>query len=76
MVRSPDHEMMLPGALKYGGLPAFAALCAPHELYLHNQDAAGVNEWLKAAYKASKPEQLKQSAEQAAADKVVEWLLR
>ena len=35
-VRTTDDEMMLPGALKYGGLPAFAALCAPAELYVHN----------------------------------------
>src|SRR5262249_42637018 len=30
-VKTTNDEMMLPGALKYGGLPAFLALCAPGE---------------------------------------------
>ena len=33
--------MMLPGALKYGGLPALAALAAPGELYVHNHHGTG-----------------------------------
>ena len=33
--------MMLPGALKYGGLLALAGTIAPHELYLHNAKGAG-----------------------------------
>src|SRR5262249_5239931 len=35
-VKKNDDPMMLPGALKYGGVGAFAALCAPGELLLHN----------------------------------------
>src|SRR5262249_19798788 len=40
-VRAPYDEMMLPGAVKYGGLPALAALAAPGELYLHNHQDTG-----------------------------------
>ena len=40
-VKDTGDEMMLPGALKYGGLPAFAALSAPGKLYLHNAKGAG-----------------------------------
>src|SRR5207237_1639829 len=34
-ITSTENEMMLPGAVKYGGLGAFAGLCAPGELFLH-----------------------------------------
>src|SRR5205085_2723157 len=40
-VRRVDDEMMLPGELKYGGLPALAALTAPGELLMHNQRGTG-----------------------------------
>jgi hypothetical protein len=75
-VRTASDEMMLPGALKYGGLPAFAALCAPGELLVHNRggDSGAV---LKAAYKAAgKPESLREEADKATLAKVIEWLLR
>src|SRR5262249_40011522 len=49
-ILSMQDEMMLPGALKYGGLPALSALCAPHELYLHNAKGTGSARWLEAAY--------------------------
>jgi hypothetical protein len=76
-VRTVNDEMMLPGALKYGGLPAFAALCAPHELFLHNHQGTGSGHWVKAAYEASgKPDQLKRVSEKAEAEKVILWLLR
>ncbi|MCZ6596171.1 MAG: hypothetical protein O7B99_00875 [Planctomycetota bacterium] len=34
-VEEIDDERMLPGALRYGGLPYFAGLCAPMELRLY-----------------------------------------
>ena len=40
-VLSRKDDMMLPGALKYGGLTALTALCAPGELYLHNTRGTG-----------------------------------
>ena len=48
-----DDPMMLPGAVKYGGLPAFAALCAPGELFLHNHAGTSSGKITKAAYAAS-----------------------
>jgi hypothetical protein len=76
-VRKTADEMMLPGALKYGGLPAFAALAAPSELHLHNHHGTGSGHWVKAAYEAAgKNDRLTRSSEKAAADKVVGWLMR
>jgi dienelactone hydrolase len=76
-VRTTSDEMMLPGALKYGGLPAFAALAAPAELYVHNHQTSGSGQWLKPAYTAAgKPDNLQTTPDKAASDKVVGWLLR
>jgi hypothetical protein len=68
---------MLPGALKYGGMASFAALCAPGELYLHNVRASPRNDWIKDAYQAAgAADKLKLQTEKADEDKVIEWLLR
>lgn len=76
-VRKVDDEMMLPGALKYGGLPAFAALAVPSELYVHNHSGTGSGRWIEAVYEASgKSDRLTRSSEKATADKVVGWLMR
>jgi len=76
-VKTTSDEMMLPGALKYGGLLSFAALCAPGELYLHNVRASSRNDWIKDAYKAAgAADHLKLQTEKAADDKVIDWLLR
>jgi dienelactone hydrolase len=76
-VNATDDAMMLPGALKYGGLPAFAALIAPGELFVHNHESTGAGRWLNAAFGAAKAENHLQSvAEKAAPETVVEWLLR
>jgi hypothetical protein len=76
-VTKTSDEMMLPGALKYGGMASFAALCAPGELYLHNVRASSRNDWIKDAYKAAGAEdRLKLQPEKAPDDKVIEWLLR
>ena len=76
-VRTMTDEMMLPGALKYGGLPALAGLAAPGELYVHNHQGTGSGKWLKAVYKAAvRSEKLSASGEKQPVDKVVAWLLR
>lgn len=76
-VRTTADPMILPGALKYGGLPAFTALAAPGELYVHNHQGTGFGQWVEAAYKAmGAPERLQKSAERADADKVIDWLVR
>ena len=75
-VTTTDDPMMLPGALKYGGLPALAALAAPGELYLYNYHGTGTGRWMKAAYAAAgAPDKLAQDDGGAAAD-AAKWLLR
>jgi hypothetical protein len=75
-VKSNDDPMMLPGALKYGGLPAFAALGAPGELLLHNHRQTGTGRLVSAAYRAAEAEgKLRRDPERLAAEKVVEWLM-
>jgi dienelactone hydrolase len=76
-VRSVSDEMMLPGALKYGGLPTLAALAAPGELFVHNERGTGVGRQLKLVYKAAgAADKLRTLAEAVAPEKVVDWLLR
>jgi hypothetical protein len=76
-IQKTDDEMMLPGALKYGGLPAFAALCAPGELYLHNHSGTGIGKMTKDAYAAAgASDKLRMSAERLPPEKIVDWLMR
>jgi hypothetical protein len=76
-VASADHEMMLPGALKYGGLTAFAALCPPRELYLHNYRPSLPSNILEGAYKTTNAaDKLSISTAKASEENVIDWLLR
>jgi dienelactone hydrolase len=76
-ILSNSDEMMLPGALKYGGLPALSALCTPGELYLHNTRGTGTERWLLAAYAAAESaERLRRDEARQAPEDVVGWLLR
>jgi dienelactone hydrolase len=75
-VDSTKHEMMLPGALKYGGLPALAALCAPGEMFLHNDQGSGVDGFARDAYQAAGVAGLLYTGAKAAPEQVVRWLLR
>ena len=76
-VTTTTDPMMLPGALKYGGLGAFAALAAPHPLFTHNHQGTGTGQILKAAYKSADAEaKLETSGEKIATAKVIEWLLK
>ncbi|HEX4590461.1 MAG TPA: hypothetical protein VH120_11060, partial [Gemmataceae bacterium] len=76
-VKKNDDPMMLPGALKYGGLPAFAALCAPGELLLHNHRGTGTGRTTPDAYRAAgADDKLRREPARLPADKVAEWILR
>ncbi len=76
-VKDFDDEMMLPGALKYGGLLTLASTIAPNELYLHNAKGAGLATQLTAAYQAAgKADRLQRSDAKSDAVAVVNWLLR
>jgi hypothetical protein len=76
-VTKATDEMMLPGALKYSGLPALVALCAPGELYLHNDGDAGTIAFARDAYQAAgMANRLQQAPDKVAPEQVVQWLLR
>ncbi len=69
--------MMLPGAVKYGGMGAFLALCAPGEVLVHNHKGTGTGQVARAAYDAAgAANKLTRSAEKLDAAKVVEWLVK
>jgi hypothetical protein len=75
-VRSNEDPMMLPGALKYGGLAAFAALAAPGDLLLHNDQGAGTDQIVPMAYRAVGAEKrLRREAERMSPASVIDWLL-
>jgi len=75
-VTTTDDPMMLPGALKYGGLPALAALAVPGELYLYNYHGTGMGHWMKAAYAAAGTPDKFAADDHGAAHDAAKWLLR
>jgi hypothetical protein len=75
-VTTTTDEMMLPGALKYGGLPALAALAAPGELFIHNLQGAD-DRWLSSAYQAAgAAEKVQRIGDRVWMQKVAEWLVK
>jgi dienelactone hydrolase len=77
-VLTTNDAMMLPGALKYGGMPGLSVSCAPGELFVHNvsgeERTAG---WLRDAYRAAgASERLVESNFKVPPEDVVAWLLR
>jgi hypothetical protein len=76
-VKTPADSMILPGALKYGGMAAFAALCAPGELLLHNHRHTGTGQLVPDAYRAAGADaKLKREPLRLSGEKVVKWVLR
>jgi dienelactone hydrolase len=76
-LKDAADPMMLPGAVKYGGLPAFLALCAPGELLAHNHKGTGTGRLAKAAYDAAgAADKLTRSEAKLDDLKVVEWLIK
>lgn len=72
-----DDPMMLPGAVKYGGLGSFLALCAPGDVLVHNSQRTGIGRMSKAAYAAAGAEKkLTINGDKLDDAKVVEWLLK
>ncbi|MBA4066471.1 MAG: hypothetical protein C0501_22725 [Isosphaera sp.] len=76
-LKDAADPMMLPGAVKYGGLPAFLALCAPGEVLAHNHKGTGSGRLAKAAYDAAgAADKLTRSEARLDDLKVVEWLVK
>lgn len=76
-IKTPDDEMLLPGALKYGGMPALAALAAPSALFLHNPAGKDDGAWLRAAYAAAeRPQSIQWQQGRATTQELFDWLLK
>jgi dienelactone hydrolase len=76
-VKDVNDEMMLPGALKYGGLLTLTATAAPHVMLLHNMKGCGPARFLDAAYQvAGASDRLVRRDEALDPAAVVDWLLR
>ncbi|MFL5339842.1 MAG: alpha/beta hydrolase [Gemmataceae bacterium] len=76
-ITKTDDPMMLPGAVKYGGLSAFMALCAPGEVFFHNHAGTSSGKITRAAYAAAGAEdKLKRQPRPAKPEEVVEWITR
>jgi len=66
----------LPGAVKFGDVPALLALCAPRPLWLAGESAAGIAA-VEAAYDAAgRSKELSVVEGRPEAAQVVEWLMR
>ncbi len=76
-IKDVADPMILPGAVKYGGLGAFLALCAPDEVLVHNHKSTDTGRISRAAYDAAgAANKLTRNTEKLAAAKVVEWLVK
>ncbi len=76
-LKSTANENMLPGVVKFGGMAALLALCAPHDLLIHNQSGTGVGQLAKAAYEAAGgKDRLTRSPTKMKETEVVDWLLK
>jgi dienelactone hydrolase len=76
-IKAAADPMMLPGAVKYGGMGAFLALCAPDPVLVHNHKDTGSGQLSRAAYAAAgAADKLTRSPDKLDAAKVVEWLIK
>jgi hypothetical protein len=74
-ITATDDPMMLPGAMKYGGMPAFLALCAPGAVLAHNHRGSKTGRMPKTMYDAARASyKLKRESERLEPAKVVAWL--
>ena len=76
-IKDTADPMLLPGAVKYGGLGAFLALCAPGEVLVHNHAGTASGKLSQAAYEAAGArDKLTRVNEKLDDLKVVEWLVK
>jgi dienelactone hydrolase len=76
-IKDVADPMMLPGAVKYGGLPAFLALCAPRTVFVHNHRGTASGKLPRAAYEAAgAADNLTRATERVDDMKIVEWLVK
>jgi hypothetical protein len=72
----PTHAMALPAVRRYGGMKAFAALCAPYGLYLHNTGDALDTDWLNTANALEGGRRQRLSREPVSTAAALEWVAR
>ena len=73
-IKDTADPMLLSGATKYGGLPAYLALCAPGEILVHNHKGTASGRISKAAYDAAgAANKLTRMEDKLDDSKVVEW---
>jgi dienelactone hydrolase len=72
-VYSVTDPMFLPGALKYGGMGAFLALCVPDEVMLVGESSAVPALAAAAARAAGKPDAIRLATD---SEQILRWLLR
>lgn len=71
-----DDPMLLPGAVKYGGLGAFLALCAPRPALVWDHAGTGIGKTAKAAYEATgAKEQLLMEKGGMLPEDVLKWIV-
>jgi dienelactone hydrolase len=76
-IKDTADPMMLPGAVKYGGMPAFLALCAPGEVLVHNHKGTATGKLPKAAYDAAgASDKLTRVPEKLDDASVIAWLMK
>lgn len=76
-IKETSDAMMLPGAVKYGSVGAFLALCAPGVVFVHNHRGTGSGQLSRAAYSAAGvPDNLTRATEKVEDAKIVEWLVK
>ncbi|MCS6866880.1 MAG: hypothetical protein RMJ56_13715 [Gemmataceae bacterium] len=76
-IEKTDDPMMLPGAVKYGGLGAFLALCVPDEVLAYNHQGTDIARISQAAYRAAGAAQkLHLHPDPLDAAQVIAWLVK
>ncbi len=74
-LKSYRDPSFLPGAVKYGDLPAMLALCAPRPLWLGGEEKK-IADVITAAYRsAGQPKQVQSSASPDSINGAIDWLL-
>jgi len=76
-IATTQDPRLLPGALRYGGLSSFAALCTPSELFVHNATESSWKTRTSRAYQAAGCTQaFRYQSERASEEEVLAWILR
>jgi hypothetical protein len=74
-IKDTKDPMLLPGAVKYGGVPAFLGLCAPSPVFAYNHRGTGTGQVSRQLYEAAKAgDRLKREPGMADPKAVAEWI--